>query len=157
MSDEFELPSDELRALYRRLQPSPLADDVAGADPETARVVRWMQGAWSGLTPPRTLVPSGLTRPRRSAWRAPRTRIAAAAAAVLLLAGAVLWRLLAGTGPSSAPERVAQVPPQGPAPTVEAVVELIDVRPDRIELRSGPVRLLLLDPSPEPSAEPPGS
>jgi len=150
MSDELDLPPDELRALYRRLQPPPLADDLAAADLETARVVRWMQGAWSGLAP-RTPVPSGLTRPRGSVPHVPRARIAAAAAAVLLLAGAVLWRLSSTTDQGSAPARVAQATAGEP----ERSIEVIDVRPDQIELRSGPVRLLLLDPPSAFSDEPP--
>ena len=154
MSDELDLPSsDELRALYRRLQPPPLPDDLAAADPETARAVRWMQGAWRGLVVPRTVVPSRLTRPRLFLSRGRRARIAAVAAAVLLLGGAALWRLSSGIGPGSIPARVAQIPSEGPL----HAVELIDVGPDRIELRSGPVRLLLLDPPPEPADEPPRS
>jgi hypothetical protein len=154
MSDELEpspdLPDEavELRAHYRRLQPPPLADDLEGSDPETARVVQWMQGAWRGLTPPRTLVP-GRTLPRPTVRLVPRLRIAAAAAAVLL-AGAALWRVLSRTDPTSAPAHLAQAP----AEPLRGV-EVIDVRPDRLELRSGPVRLLLLDPPPESPDEPP--
>lgn len=150
MGDELELPEpSELRDLYRRLQPPPLADDLAGADPETARVVGWMQGAWRGLTPPRALAP-GRTRSRRSVRLVPRARIAAAAAAVLL-AAATLWRALSGSHLGSAPDHLAQVPAREPA----RGVEVIDVRPDQVELRSGPVRLLLLDPPPESPDEPP--
>ena len=158
MSDERELPgperelpgSDELRALYRRLAPPPLADDVAEADAETARVVRWVQGAYRGLEPARASVPLLLARTRRPARFGPRARLAAAAA-VLLVAGAALWRALSGSSPAPAPERVAQSP-SGPG----SAVEVIDVRPDGLELRSGPVRLLLLEPPPsEPTDEPP--
>jgi hypothetical protein len=50
--------------------------------------------------------------------------------------------------------RIAQAPT--PAPVND--VEVLDVRPDQVELRSGPVRLVLLGPPPTESSEvPPGS
>jgi hypothetical protein len=140
---------EELRELYRRLRPPPLADGAGEADPETARVVRWMQRAWRELEPPRAVLPRSVARrPRRLA----RPALLAAAAVVLLLAGAALWRALAA--------RSAAVPrldvAREPAPAGTDGVEILDVRPDRLELRSGPVRLVLLGPPPPPP-EPAGS
>jgi hypothetical protein len=151
--DERELPplSDELRALYRRLQPPSLADDLDTADERTRNTVRWMQSAWRELEPPRALLPPALARPATAQHPLQRVRWIAVAAAVLLVAGGVLWRLLLAAGENARPSRVAQAPVQP-----ERAVEIIDVRPDRVELRSGPVRLLLLDP-PTSANPPPGS
>ncbi len=148
--------SRELRALYQRLQPPPLADDARAADPETARVVGWVQDAWRGLAVPPARVP---LVPRRSAplprllTLDPRTRrrtLVAAAAVLLLLAGAALWQGLAGAPPLVSVPRVAD----GSARPDAGGVEVLAALPDRLELRSGPVRLVLLEPPNEPSTTP---
>jgi hypothetical protein len=145
-----ELPA-ELCALYRRLEPSPPADEVSHADPETERVVRWVQGAWNALEAPPVRVPRSIP-PRRSDRRFVQRALVAAAAALLLLAGAAAWRALPTRVEPARPTRVAQ------APVPASGVEVLDVRPDQVELRSGPVRLVLLDPSPPRiSDDPPGS
>lgn len=143
----------ELRALYRRLEPSPSADELIGAAPETARVVHWMQGVWNTLEAPPARVPRAIPL-RRSERRFVRRTLLAAAAVLLLLAGAALWHALATRVEPARIPRVAQAPPPAPA----SGVEVLDVRPDQVELRSGPVRLVLLDPPPpKTSSEPPGS
>lgn len=150
MSEREELERDplpeELRQLYGRLQPPPLADDASEADPETARVVQWMREAWSGLEVPPARVP---LVPPRVTTRAPRRLryVLAAAAAVLLVAGAALWRSLLGNPPTSPAPRVAS----GHAGANDVGVEILAVRPDHVELRSGPVRLVLLGPPPSDS------
>jgi len=151
--------SAELRALYRRLEPSPPADEVAHADQETERVVRWMQGAWNTLdvpnvtapivTAPPVRVPRSI-RPRRSVRRSVQRMLLAAAAVLLLATGAALWHTLSTRVEPAPPTRVAQ----GPAPAQG--IEILDVRPDQVELRSGPVRLLLLGPPPTDPSEPQG-
>ena len=78
--------------------------------------------------------------------------LVAAAAALLLVAGTALWRALTRSSESTPEPSMAQ----GPAPASATGVEILAVRPDQVELRSGPVRLVLLDPSPPPST-PPGS
>ncbi len=155
-------PAAELRALYASLQPPPLPDDLAEADPETARVVRWMQGSWRALEPSRVPGPPSVTRPRR-APRVARTALLAAAALVLVLAGTALWRaaLTRGGAQEREPEVARGLAPR-PTPAPAAEVEVLDVRPDQVELRSGPVRLVLLGPPPaeppeDPLGDPPGS
>ena len=147
--DELErdpLP-EELRALYRRLEPPALADDAAEGDPETARVVQWMRSAWSGLEVPPARMP---LVPLRSA-RAPRIRFALAAAAAVLLVAAAAWRVLESNPPSAPAPRVAE----GHAAARDEGVELLAALPDQVELRSGPVRLVLLGPPPTDSVEDP--
>ncbi len=145
--------SAELRALYRRLEPSPPADEVSDEAPETERVVRWMRGAWNTLEAPLVRVPGSIPL-RRNRQRFVRRALIAAAAAIVLLAGAALWHAL---GTRVEPARLPRVA-QGPTPTPRNRVEVLDVRPDQVELRSGPVRLVLLGPPPSQSSdEPPGS
>ncbi|MSR63978.1 MAG: hypothetical protein EXS08_16260 [Planctomycetes bacterium] len=157
MSDERE-PLDgearELRALYRSLQPPTTADELAEADPGTVRAVEWMRAAYRGLVVPPCALPRATPRPRRAARPVPRVLALAAAAAALVLGAAALWRRLARPAANPGPERVAQVP----APVAREGVEILSVLPDRLELRCGPVRLVLLDPPPPASADgPPGS
>lgn len=144
-------PAEDLRALYRRLQPPAPADEAGAADPETARVVSWMRTAYEGLSAPPSLQPERLRRSRSRARLV--TRGLQAAAAVLFLAGAaLLWRALRRTEPA------------GLAPTAQQhsgrardSVEFLEVRPDHLVLRSGPVRLVLLEPPTETSDHSPGS
>jgi hypothetical protein len=150
MNDATHVPppddagSAELRALYARLQPPPLADEPFEADAETVRVVGWMQQAWRGLAVPPARAPRR-ARPR------PVRRALAAAALLLVVAGAAFlraWRERTATRP----ERLAGVG------TRTEGVEVLAALPDRLELRSGPVRLVLLEPPPtEPIADRPGS
>jgi hypothetical protein len=138
-------PAAELRRLYARLAPPPLADDLDAADAETAHVVGWMRAAYRGLAVPAAEPPriAARTTPRRRLRPAPLAALAAAAA-VLALGGAALWRALAG-GAAPAVE-------PGPAPRVargtaeERGIEIRALAPDQVELRSGPVRLVLLAP-----------
>lgn len=141
----------ELRALYRRLAPPPLADDASEADPDTARVVDWMQRAYRGLAVP----PATLPRPalRLAPRRSPRL-VLAAAAGLMALAGAALWRALAPSVAPAETPRVARLPTE-PPPAPSEAVELLDVRPDRVELRAGTVRLVLLEPPTEPDTDDP--
>ena len=141
--DDDAEASRELRELYRALQPPPLADDADDADPETARAVQWMRDAWQGLEIPAARVPMAPRRVRRVA-RPLRFALLAAAAALLALGGAALWRALgrAPSAPSSAPRLADR-----PAPRDTSGVEVLAALPDRLELRSGPVRLVLLAPA----------
>lgn len=145
----------ELRARYRRLEPALPADEAADADPETAQVVRWMQGTWSALDVPNVTAPPARVSRAGATRKVVRRRrlFLAAAAALLLLAGPVLWRVLSSRVEIARPTRVAQVPARAPAQDVEVLA----VRPDQIVLRSGPVRLVLLGPPPTESSHlPPG-
>jgi hypothetical protein len=128
---------DELRELYRRLRPPLPPDSAADGDPQTARAVRWMQEAWHGLAIPPARAPAVRRREWRAAWL---LRVAAAAA--VLGASAAGWRALQ-RAPSHAP---AETVVQGPAPDGAGGVEVVVAAADRLELRSGTVRLVLLDP-----------
>jgi hypothetical protein len=118
-----------LGELYRRLTPPPLADGLDEADAETARAVRWMQAAWMGLEVPPAAVPIAAP-PRKKLLRRALPWLVAAG---VLASGAALLRL--GARAPEPEEHVSAAP---------IVIE--DVRADRLELRSGPVRLLLLSP-----------
>lgn len=139
-------PLREFAALYRGLQPPPLADGASAADPETARVVQWMQTAWRGLEVPPARVPE---LPRRvphalRPLRGPaRLALLGAAATLLVLGGAALWRALRRVDEPARAPRVAQNPDDE-----GGEVEVLAALHDRLELRSGPVRLVLLDPPP---------
>ena len=130
--------ADELRALYARLEAPPLPDGIEEADPETQRVTRWMQAAWRRVEPPRVLRPP-LSSRRPIRGRRVRWIVLAAAAAVLLAAGGLF--LVSRPAPAMHP------PPSetAAAPDASAGIEILAVDPERIELRSGPVRLVLLD------------
>jgi hypothetical protein len=67
---------------------------------------------------------------------------------LLIASGAALWRALAG---APRPEPVPRVAEGSARP--DAKVEVVAALPDRLELRSGPVRLVLLDPPPIPLTE----
>jgi hypothetical protein len=127
---------DELARIYRGLRPPPLADAASAADAETARAVLWMQDAWRGLEVPPARVP--LPGRRRARPRLLRPALAAAAAA-LVLGALALARLLGRRASEPAPP-VAQ----GPADA--GAVEILALQAGRVELRSGPVRLVLLAP-----------
>ena len=149
-----EPPSEmerELHALYRDLRPPPPADEASEADPTTRQVVQWMRGAWQALEAPPSTRPGEL-RPRPRALPARRWVVPAAAAALLLLAGGALWRALGVPGEPAFPARLAQAPAAPPEATPDApahdAVEILGVHPDRVELRSGNVRLVLLAPPP---------
>ena len=139
----------ELRDAWRQLSPPPLPDASEAADPTTAATVRWMQSAWRALEAPpgsARLQPGSSvlsTLGKRPGWspalpgRRLRPRLVALAALVLATLG-VLWRVLApprATEPEVTP--LARVP----------AVEVLEVRPEQLELRSGPVRLVLVTPA----------
>lgn len=123
-----------LRELYRRLTPPAPADELAEADAEAARAVRWMQAAWRGLEVPPAVAPVRRVAVSRS--RLVRRALPWLVAAGVLAGGTALWLRARGPQPAPSPEEHLSAAP--------VVVE--DVRADRMELRSGPVRLVLLSP-----------
>lgn len=133
MSDERD-DEERVRALgelYRSLTPPPLADGLAEADEETVRAVRWMQSAWRELEVPPTAFPIRRAAPPRK--KLLRRALPWLVAAGVLAGGAAL--LLREPRVSESEEQLSAAP-----------IEIEDVRADRIELRSGPVRLVLLSP-----------
>lgn len=144
MSDN---PLDSLAAAWRELDPpSPHADE----DALTRATVEWLRGAWETLESPTLELPvvqSAAQRdtPRRTLRLLP---FAAAVAAGWLLL--VLW--IARPGAESANESIAEA-------TQQELPAMHAIRRDdgSFELRSGVVRLILLDRPPittDPNPEP---
>jgi hypothetical protein len=149
---EDEARVDAWRELYERLEPPPLADEADAGDAESARAVAWMRAAWRNLDVPVASAPPlhGRHTPAPSArrsWNLHRLAPLALAAAALLAALA-LWRARASQ-PNAPRGDGSSTPRQGD-------VELLAVRSDQVELRSGPVRLVLLAPSSTEPAPSPG-
>lgn len=142
-----DLPLDELRRAWRGLA-SPLpAEELDDCDAGTRASVEWMQAAWSSLEVPEPRVPH--SRPQLApqfAWqRSPRRALESAlpyaAAAALLV---TLW--FAGSEQSlQRPEQVARSQTEAPLnPSDYEGPQLAALSSDHLELRSGPVRLILL-------------
>ena len=137
-----DLSLDELRRAWRGLAPEVPANELGRADPRTRAVVDWMRTAWSSVeapVPPVHSVPA--PRPRR-----PILRLAAglAAAAAVLCS---LWFFLQRPPGPARPEDDGTRIATGDSPGGRAAPEeprLASVGPDHVELRSGPVRLILL-------------
>ena len=137
MTDERNFEADEelfrgLRAAYRGL---PVPDSTATADVATEAVCERLREAYGRLAIPP--VSQGALLPRSSSpFRREETRRAlplSMAAAVLAALGAGLWRI--GGAP---------ILTEHPGVEPDAGVEIAAVTSDRLELRSGRVRLVLL-------------
>jgi hypothetical protein len=116
--------------------------------------VGWMQDAWRALEPRSAVAPRLAARGDAAATLRALPRRGALVAAALVLLSTAAALLLAGGDelPPPVAGRSAEPPVDGRG------IEILDVRPDRVELRSGPVRLVLLEPPPPaPVAEPSGS
>ena len=147
MSEREEDVGAELREAWRHLSPPPLPDAIDEADPATAAAVGWMRSAWRTLEAPSAIAvhrpdssSSERTEEEQRAGvqrRRVAARLVALAALVLALLG-VLWRAL--------PRRSATDTIATPVARASAV-EVLDVRPEQLELRSGPVRLVLVSPA----------
>ena len=137
-----DLSLDELRRAWRGLAPEDPADDLGLADARTRATVDWMRAAWSSVEAPAPPVHS-LPAPRQ---RIPVLRLAAglAAAAAVLLS---LWfSLQRPAGPARSRDEggpIAAVETPGARPAPEGP-RLASISSEHIELRSGPVRLILL-------------
>ena len=147
MPDDFrsdeELPLDELRAAWTSLRPREPAEEADQADARTGEVVDWLRAAWGTveapvLQRPGPRVPAG----RLLFLRGSRLAKGVAAAAVVLVAFGS-WALFQRPAPDvRSPDEDMQVhvppaPADGP--------RVASLGPDYIELRSGPVRLILFD------------
>ncbi len=157
MSDPGD-PLDEAMAAFRAAPaPAPVRELFAEAE-ATRRVVAWLSAALAAQSPPAARPAAAvLRRAARPRWRLLSGRPALAAAAVLLLLlGAALWladgdRRSAVTPPApvASGEPPSAPAPAEPAPLAPASAEdrpapgLVAVSEGRLELRSGPVRLLL--------------
>jgi hypothetical protein len=150
---------DALRAAYHALPPPPPVRELSEEDATTRAAVAWMAAAFAALPVPACPVPA-TARPAQaslaslSAARAAR-RFAAAAALLALLLGAAWWlaTLRPASHSSSAPVAVAPRADSTPLPNAQLAAALVAAAPDRLELTSGPVRLLLFTESFEPAPE----
>ena len=171
MSGEPREPDDVLDALaraFRELPAPPPARELDAEDEATRRAVAWMAAAFRAQSPASSAPPAAILA--RTAQPAPRERriwrpLAAAAAVLVLLGGALLLAdhvlhpraaMLPVApvaqapetgipGPDTTPPEIT--PPAAPASGVVAVAE------DHLELRSGPVRMLLFLNAPPSSRE----
>jgi len=167
MTDEPREPDDVLDALARAFRelPAPApARELGDEDEATRRAVAWMAAAFSAQSPASSAPPAAIlarsTRPVlrrvRPTWRP----LAAAAAVLLLLGGGLLLaeRVLQPRAATRTEPPVAYAPPidipapQVPAPEpappditppVASASGVVAVADDHLELRSGPVRMLL--------------
>ena len=139
-------PPADLRRAWSRLEPPRPDPDLEGSDEPTRAAVEWMRAAWSRLEAPAPVVPLALHR-RRSGWRRWAQPLAAAAGVLVALGvWLALQRLEPGVRPDGVDtETTARTHVGEPAPVpLDDGVELAALAPDRVELRSGPVRLILL-------------
>ena len=153
-------PLEELRESWNSLEPPAPVRDLAAEDAETRAAVRWMASTWNALEAPEPrAVPTPIrsTVVRRAApvlSLAPRLALAAAAG-LFVWFGFVASRpdpsdtALSNSGLSQsgaangAPELAAVTAPSAPV--------LLAATEERVEMRSGGVRLVLLQP-PAPTA-----
>ncbi len=151
-----ELSFDELRALWRDV--SPAAEP--STNPAEEEAVRWMRDAWAEVdVPPLSIAVKRAVKQRRLAvdWSA-----VSLAAAALLIAGAALFAPLreraeseattasgAGSQQAQAPDEPSQSTDEQPGETVSPEITeepspIVACDSDRIEMRLGSVRLILL-------------
>jgi len=144
-----DLPLEDLRRAWARLDAPQSAPELEVCDERTRAAVAWMQKAWGRVEAPAPVVPHTAFRRASPRWMLP---LAAAAGALLALG---VWIALQRSTSGVRPEGVSQpsaertTQPQESAPggasgLIEGEVELAALAADRIELRSGPVRLILL-------------
>jgi hypothetical protein len=138
--DEPERPDplEVLAAAWNQLSPAPPTDDLEQTDPLTRASVDWMQRSFRELIVPAGCVPITPTRRVLSLAFRP---LAAAAVLLMLLGGPFLI------------DRPVITPAGDPALTLPSEPTLIIAAADahHLELRSGPVRLILLTGSNEPN------
>jgi hypothetical protein len=134
-----DLPLDELRRAWRGLEPRLPAEELEESDAKTRASVEWMRAAWSSCEVPEPRVPA--LRPRR--WL--RTVVAGLAAAAVLLALLRLTKNEPAVQHSDPVARFESAEPITPiTPENVAGPQLASLSSDQVELRSGPVRLILM-------------
>lgn len=142
--DRDDAATDGLRKAWRDLTPPAPADGGEPADVVTRAAVAWMATAWKNLPAP----VAGMRRSAAPVRLRFRFRRAAAAALLVAAAGAGSWWLFtnpgAGPGPSVPPGTGAPDPGTSVAGGGPPAVAVLTASADRIEMQSGPVRLVLL-------------
>jgi hypothetical protein len=135
----------ELRGAWRALEPPAATAPIDEPDPATRATVEWLRAAWRASEPaaPQIWSLPWSLRMRLRLRRARLAPIAAAAALVVAIAaGAGVWSSHVAESRRLETPRADDV-----APSLSLVPSY--VTPDRMELRSGAVRLILLTPSSE--------
>ena len=138
-------PLDELRASWGALEPPAPARPLADEDAPTRAAVGWMTAAWSALEAPEPAsLPSTLTEQLTSRV-APRFPLAARLA-LALAAGLLAWFGFARSRPAHETAAPAETPVEFTAVAAPAAPIVLIANRERVELRSGSVRLVLLQP-----------
>ncbi len=132
-------PLDSLHEAWRSLDsPPPHADEDPSADALTRATVEWLRGAWEALEAPALESPAMRTADDHDATRERRRLLPLAAA---IAAGWLLFLLWLARPGEEASNGIA-VAPEEELPAMHATL-----RDDgSVELRSGVVRLVLMDP-----------
>ncbi len=135
---------ETLGALWSQLQPPARGAALSAQDDATRSAVAWMQNGYAALQPltPSTVARQHMARrPRRSRRPAGRS-LAAAAVLAVLLGGTLALNGLRTAPVDRGPPRPDDSVAVAPAAPAAAVVSGADA--EHLELRSGPVRLILL-------------
>jgi hypothetical protein len=140
-------PLDALQRAFREWPPPGPTRSLADEDAATRRTVAWLAEALRAQEPART-APLRRAAPRARQTLLRDARPLAAAALLLLLLG-VPFLLLPERAPAPAtpPTPVTRAPPAPPPGPATAPGLVVAASRERIELRSGPVQLLLLTPA----------
>jgi hypothetical protein len=158
MAERDDDPLALLAAEWRRLAPPDPTAAVDAPDEATRATVEWLRAAWQASAPATSVLP--WTIRLRAARRTCLPWVAAAAA--ILLAVALLLPSNRGARSLSSGDRIVDLPaavaPVAVAPVAVApvavespardAIPLVAVDARRMEMRRGPVRLILVTPSP---------
>ena len=154
--DDSDLPLDELRRAWSGVEAPSVPDDLAQSDERTRAAVEWMRSAWSRVEAPAPVFPARVVRFQR----AQRFVLPLAAAAGGLFALGIwfaLQRFTTGVRPDVVSPEIAQqtTSSEGAAPEegstfLSSGVEVASLAPDRLEVCSGTVCLILLTPESAP-------
>jgi hypothetical protein len=149
-----EQPHADLQQLWQALEAPPPHRPLTEEDAATQASVAWLAAAWQRAEPAAAATLAGsaaapapilrLLRP----W--PWIGLAAAAAALLVLLRGPDSIPPPHDLPRAASDLIAAAPPTIPTPAVE----ILSTTPERIELRSGSVRLTWLQPQTDPAPQP---
>jgi hypothetical protein len=149
--EDDDLPLEELRSAWARID-SPLPqDELAQCDERTRAAVEWMRSAWSRVEVPAPVLPARSVRFHR-AQRFVLPLAVAAGALVALGVWLALQRFAPGVRPDSvSPEIALDTTPaeagaQAGSTYLARDIEVASLAPDRLEVCSGSVCLILLTP-----------